>query len=187
MDFRLGLGHPALDLIATLGARRAAPIERLAQPADLDRWLAEAGLLRGPHPRTATRPVTRAQLTAARELREAIYRALEAARESRLPPDGDRKLINRWARGATATPQLGPDLSCVIVGPDAATAALSQIAREAVELLTGPQLARVRTCDGCSLIFLDRSRPGRRRWCSMDRCGNKSKTARYRAKRAEHA
>lgn len=184
MDFRHDLGHPALDLIATVGARGSVPIERLSEPADLNRWLAEAGMFRVPLPEKGRQRTTRAQLTAARDLREAIYRSLEAARERRPVADDDREVINTWARGATAVPQLGPGLSCLVVGPDPATAALSQIAREAIELITGPQLGRVRKCDGCSLIFLDRSRPGRRRWCSMDRCGNKSKTARYRAKSA---
>jgi predicted RNA-binding Zn ribbon-like protein len=32
-------------------------------------------------------------------------------------------------------------------------------------------------------MFIDRSRPGRRRWCSMERCGNRDKTARYRQRR----
>ena len=34
------------------------------------------------------------------------------------------------------------------------------------------------------LAARDRSRPGRRRWCSMERCGNRDKTARYREKTA---
>jgi predicted RNA-binding Zn ribbon-like protein len=32
-------------------------------------------------------------------------------------------------------------------------------------------------------MFIDHSRPGRRRWCSMERCGNRAKTARYRQRR----
>ncbi|WP_327121301.1 CGNR zinc finger domain-containing protein [Nocardia sp. NBC_01730] len=34
--------------------------------------------------------------------------------------------------------------------------------------------------DDCCLLFVDASRPDRRRWCSMDRCGNLGKVRRYR-------
>jgi hypothetical protein len=43
-EFRFGLGHPALDFLATLGGRAGSPIERLAVPRDLSRWIAEAGI-----------------------------------------------------------------------------------------------------------------------------------------------
>lgn len=32
----------------------------------------------------------------------------------------------------------------------------------------------------CGLTFVDTSRPGKRRWCSMDRCGNMMKLRTYR-------
>ena len=67
-------------------------------------------------------------------------------------------------------------------GPTRVTGALAQIARETVEFVTGADLARLRTCAGCTLLFVDRSRPGTRRWCSMERCGNRNKTAHYRQK-----
>jgi predicted RNA-binding Zn ribbon-like protein len=91
--------------------------------------------------------------------------------------------VNDWARSPVSAPQIGPDFTRVSVGPDPVTAALARIARESVELVTGPELARVRSCSGCTLLFIDRSRPGTRRWCSMERCGNRNKTAHYREKR----
>ncbi|WP_338023753.1 CGNR zinc finger domain-containing protein [Amycolatopsis vastitatis] len=44
------------------------------------------------------------------------------------------------------------------------------VARDAVELLAGPFAHRIRTCaaEDCHLIYVDASRPGRRRWCSME-------------------
>ncbi|MFG3617196.1 CGNR zinc finger domain-containing protein [Nocardia sp. NPDC047654] len=49
-------------------------------------------------------------------------------------------------------------------------------------MVTGPLSGRIRVCaaDDCGLLFVDASRPGRRRWCSMDRCGNLSEVRRYR-------
>jgi predicted RNA-binding Zn ribbon-like protein len=58
---------------------------------------------------------------------------------------------------------------------------LAAIARSAAELLVEGAKARVRRCanPSCRLFFYDDSRTHRRRWCSMARCGNRSKVAAY--------
>jgi len=38
--------------------------------------------------------------------------------------------------------------------------------------------------DNCALIYLDTSRPGNRRWCSMERCGNRAKVRGHRSRSA---
>ena len=43
--------------------------------------------------------------------------------------------------------------------------------------------ARVKQCANCNWLFVDRSRNGSRRWCSMDECGVHVKMRRYRAAR----
>ena len=63
---------------------------------------------------------------------------------------------------------------------------LGAFARDARDVIgTGTLRDRVRECagDNCQLIFLDTSRPGNRRWCSMERCGNRSKVRAHRARR----
>jgi predicted RNA-binding Zn ribbon-like protein len=174
-NFRFGLGHVTLDFLATLGGRPGNRIERLAAPRDLSRWIAEAGIAAAPR-------ASRELLDDARELREAIRRLLDCAREGGRPSASDLRLVNEWARSPVPAPQIGRDFARVTVGPDPVTGALARIARESVEFVTGPELARVRGCAGCTLLFVDRSRPGTRRWCSMERCGNRDKTARYRQK-----
>jgi predicted RNA-binding Zn ribbon-like protein len=54
---------------------------------------------------------------------------------------------------------------------------LSLLARDALDLVSSPALARVRRCADptCGALFYDGSRPGHRRWCSMDVCGNRAK------------
>ena len=46
----------------------------------------------------------------------------------------------------------------------------------------GGELDRVKACPGddCGWLFLDRS--GRRRWCSMDSCGNRAKVRAHAAR-----
>jgi predicted RNA-binding Zn ribbon-like protein len=66
-------------------------------------------------------------------------------------------------------------------------AALALIAREGVELLTSADRSLIRECAAapdCSLLYLDRSRGRRRRWCEMERCGSRAKMRAYRRTRA---
>jgi predicted RNA-binding Zn ribbon-like protein len=58
------------------------------------------------------------------------------------------------------------------------------VARDGVLLVGSPLLERVKECENpeCSLLFLDDSQARRRRWCSMDRCGNLAKIAGYRSR-----
>jgi predicted RNA-binding Zn ribbon-like protein len=61
------------------------------------------------------------------------------------------------------------------------------VAQSAASLLTSPTRQRVRECAGrgCGWLFLDTSRPGNRRWCTMSDCGNRAKARRhYQRKRA---
>jgi predicted RNA-binding Zn ribbon-like protein len=56
---------------------------------------------------------------------------------------------------------------------------LSPLAEDTAMLLTGVTASRVRKCEGCPVHFLDLSKKGSRRWCSMGLCGNKVKVAAY--------
>ncbi|MDL2403639.1 CGNR zinc finger domain-containing protein [Rhizobium mayense] len=61
---------------------------------------------------------------------------------------------------------------------------LQPIAAAIAQLLAEENLALVRTCEGptCTLMFLDRTKSHKRRWCSMAVCGNRSKAAAHRAR-----
>jgi predicted RNA-binding Zn ribbon-like protein len=54
----------------------------------------------------------------------------------------------------------------------------------AVQLLASDQLGRVKGCGRCRFLFVDESRNGSRRWCSMKDCGTAEKIRRYVARRA---
>jgi predicted RNA-binding Zn ribbon-like protein len=180
-DFRLGLGHPVLEFVATLGRRQDdQPLERLQTPRDVSDWFALAGLGAGVR-------VEPELLAEARALREAIFGLVTAARGDRRPETADLRLVNRWARRPTVSPQLDASMRIRWVGSAPGQAVLVRLAAAAVELVAGPDRKRIRNCadPSCSLMFIDRSRPGRRRWCSMERCGNRAKTARYRHQRAQ--
>ena len=63
-------------------------------------------------------------------------------------------------------------------------ALLWPIAMAALELLTSPQVARVKKCAGCPWVFVDQSKNLSRRWCAMNDCGTHEKIRRYVSRRA---
>ncbi len=62
---------------------------------------------------------------------------------------------------------------------------LTPLAHGAAALFTEVDRARVRKCGECVLYFLDTSKKGTRRWCSMRLCGNRLKVAAYAARQRE--
>ena len=174
--FRFRGGHRALDLTATLQGRlKLTPRELLDAPGDLVRWLAAAGIT---HAATATSR----DLATARELREAIYALAEHANGGRNDAANARTVLNRIAAGIAAAPVLD-ETGFSLVGD--VSAQLVTLARDAVQLLGGAESAQIRQCQSptCSILFLDGSRGGDRRWCSMSACGNKAKVADFRQRR----
>lgn len=59
---------------------------------------------------------------------------------------------------------------------------LAPLARSAAELFAEADWKRVRKCEVCVLHYLDISKKGSRRWCSMQFCGNRAKVAAYAAR-----
>lgn len=59
---------------------------------------------------------------------------------------------------------------------------------DAVDLLSD-RPERIRSCnhEDCTLWFLDTSKAGRRRWCSMEQCGNRAKARRHYARTTQSA
>jgi predicted RNA-binding Zn ribbon-like protein len=175
-------GRPSLDLVATLGRRHADPVERIPDAEALSRWFVEEGLLTDPP------PVTDRDLDQARRLREAIsdiVRSTLARTAAGADPVG---VVNEFAARADLPPRLAVDTAGGVVTarpPGSPSQALATIARDAARLLGGPGAARIKECEhpDCSLVFLDETQSGRRRWCSMDRCGNLVKVKGYRERR----
>ncbi|MBE1496533.1 putative RNA-binding Zn ribbon-like protein [Amycolatopsis lexingtonensis] len=170
--FRSGAGRLCLDFIRTLRYRGTpAETEELPDAAAWGAWIDQLG------PFSA--PVRPAAADDARAVREAIYELLTGS----LRPSS-RQRLNRFAALPVPAPSLAPSGGVRWQAEDPAAAMLSLLARDALELATSPEFARVRRCAGpaCGALFLDTSRPGTRRWCSMEICGNHAKKSAYRAK-----
>lgn len=119
----------------------------------------------------------------ARVLREAIF--LLAGKASRAKAEAARETLNRIAADIAAAPQLQANGTMRLAG--GAGALLVTLAREAVQLF-GSDVARlIRQCESatCTLYFVDTSRRGDRRWCSMSGCGNKAKVREFRRRKRQ--
>jgi predicted RNA-binding Zn ribbon-like protein len=179
LAFRFVAGNRALDFLCTLGNRHLRPTERLRERADLDRWLDAAGL-------SVSQRASRRDLEDARRLRESVSRLTRATLAGEAPDEKDLRALNEWARRPALAPQVEPSLERRWVAEHSVQAALALVAREAVELLTGPERHLIRECAAapqCSLLYLDRSRAHRRRWCQMEVCGSRAKMTSYRRRR----
>lgn len=171
---RFRTGRPALDLAHIGGEGEAARWEIVHSADDLGRFLAV--ILDLPEV-----PATEADLAPMRALRAAISRIARGLAAGEPPRPADVEALNGAAARPPLTPALAPDGSATVIAPTA-SAALATLARDAVDLFGGSLAHRIRICaaDDCGLLFVDASRPGRRRWCSMERCGNRAKARAHR-------
>ncbi|MEV6827945.1 ABATE domain-containing protein [Amycolatopsis sp. NPDC051102] len=180
--FRFHGGRPSVNFTATVGMRRRdGGFERLPDPAALGRWFVEAGLV------PEEPACVEADLAAARELREAVYRLMRARLSGASVRPADVDVVNRWAEEPPPVAALRITATGLGVEQVPATvpALLGLIAADAVAVLGGAAAGRLRECANpeCSLLFVDTSRAGVRRWCSMSGCGAREKMQRYRSDR----
>lgn len=168
-------GALALDFAYTGALRGNAEV--FHSPADLGRWLAAR------FPRVDAE-VTERELSDALGFRAAIAQlALAAAAHAELPA-AEVDVVNLFAALADLPPVLEGGTRQAGASRARSAQALSTIARDAVATFGPERRARIRACsaDDCSLLYLDTSRSGTRRWCSMQRCGNRAKVRAHRAR-----
>ena len=191
-----------LDLVAdalclnftNTSSGRGTPMrqEHLRRWEHLLAWAEHAGVIDAPCRRALERGGEHAgeeTLSRALELREAIYALFRAVIASQGAPASSLQPLNRILSEAMAAAGIRPAAEGFTWGwPDdepQPMRILWAIARSAAELLTGPDLGRVKFCpgEGCGWLFLDKTRNGKRRWCEMEVCGSRAKMRRYHQRR----
>jgi len=181
-------GQLAIDFLNTLRIQGGRLSDDLAGPGELFAWLDSAGLLDAPGRAAAARPlpVARILLGEAQRLRSDVASLVEAHRSGTAPEPHVIHALNRiLAAGPTHVLLVSQDGRSSLgeheVGAEPLSA-LAPIARSAASLLVHAAPDRIRRCDDdrCGRWFLDTSKGGRRKWCSMSICGNRAKAARYR-------
>jgi predicted RNA-binding Zn ribbon-like protein len=178
-------GHPALDFANTLAAGADGPLELLRSDAELWRW-ARLGL---PDERLAPARTPSSGLDPrVRALRSALHALFLARIERRAPPSAALARLNACLALAGSDGRLAWRAGRPVLerAPLRSMRALLRcFAASGAELLAAADGARLRRCAGagCVLVFLDVSKAGRRRWCSMSACGNRAKTRAHRQRR----
>jgi predicted RNA-binding Zn ribbon-like protein len=184
--------HFALDFLNTRPVLEGNPTELLSDFAALLRWYCAAGLMKQRHA---------AHLQQRWGRSAAARHALEAMWEFRVKL---RKEILRWEDGGEVRHSFIDELNHLMAehpmrtrltgaGSKPSTELyfesrnvedlFAPLAHSAAILLAGANRERVRKCGQCVLHFLDTSKKGTRRWCSMQLCGNRLKVAAYAARR----
>lgn len=181
-----------LDFVNTLYWRGSKPqTETLTDAQTLAGWVGRDGGV--PTERAQAFAVWAAEnppkaqrlFSSAIELREVLHR-LFVARASDAPvDDADIAQLNRALEAAPARDRL--DRTKESLGwkvPRAeisAPALLAPVLWSAADLLLQGNAARIRQCanEKCRWVFVDSSKAGSRRWCTMSSCGNRAKAQRH--------
>jgi predicted RNA-binding Zn ribbon-like protein len=148
--------------------------DHLASPAAFATWIESVGL--------DQTSISRRDLAAAIEVRDALRRMLLAHSGNVLRPDevpGLNTVVARYRAGIEFDVDARPIVRPRGTGPD------ELIARILVEVATAAALGlweRCKLCpaEDCLWAFFDHSKNRSRRWCSMDLCGNRTKSKAFR-------
>src|SRR5512132_1121713 len=143
--------------------------DQLDSPEALRRFLTGHGLL------AAAEPVGPADLALAVELREALRAMLRVNHGEPMDAAG---LPLRVAFDDDGRPALGP-------GPAGCRGALAALLAGVAQAGAQGTWGRLKACSAetCQWAFYDRSKNRSGRWCSMQACGNRTKTRTYRSRR----
>jgi predicted RNA-binding Zn ribbon-like protein len=179
-------GHVSLDFVNTAEGRGQPGVgEALRTAADLSRWgerrgVIAAGVIAG---------AGEGELAAAIEARELLYRLfLDRAGGHRAQPT-DLAALDGLASSAYLAAQLdqADDGRLGWSWDRSQLATVRHVAvTAALDLLSQSQAGRLKQCPGddCGWFFIDTTKRGNRRWCSMSECGQDAKTARRRERSA---
>ena len=183
--------HPVLDFHNTLAwPTPRGENERLMSASDLIRWSRAAGLVtvaeaEGLERRASEhRGESRRVIKHARRVRGLLHETLSLLARGKPLSSRDLDKLNAEVGVAVGSLRLSGSNRRIEWATDE-RAGLAVILRRlvwsAAQLLTSPDLSRLRSCANaeCGWLFLDTSKNRSRRWCSMDDCGSRAKSRRY--------
>lgn len=181
-------GHVALDFVNTALASEDDPSrDVLRSGREFASWCAQAGVVeRVPAGDALSEAEERAVLRDATRLRASVRAVVEAiAADRSVPGDALATLQSAFVSAiGHATPAVvGDHLDWQWPLP-APRSLVQRLASATIDLLRSGPTGRVKACPGCGFVFIDATRNGSRRWCSMEDCGTDEKIRRYLAKRA---
>lgn len=178
-------GHPDLDLANAVFNRRtpAADNELLQTARDIGNWLKASGVAGKRGSSTVAAIPDQQFVDTIHMVREASAQLLGSIAAHTTPPAGALSFLFATAAGGLAGDGIKLDGCRPRPTParwrDPATVAAVLATLSIDGFFTLPR-ERVRRCPRCGWLFVDASRGGKRRWCSMQVCGNREKVSRHR-------
>jgi predicted RNA-binding Zn ribbon-like protein len=176
-------GHVALDFVNTAEERGDPEAgDALRVPADLRLWGQRYGLLSS----SAVSAEDRVEFRRAIDARELLYALfllrVRGGEPTRVDLDGLAALIPPAFRAASLEPSTDGHLAWRWSSSQLSSIRHTAVTA-AVDLLARTPAVRLKQCPGqhCGWLFIDTTKRGNRRWCSMSECGQDAKTARRRA------
>jgi predicted RNA-binding Zn ribbon-like protein len=155
-------------------------VEELTSPEALRDALARIGVLNGDDA-----PLGESDLSHALEVREALRELLLANNGGSVGPAA-LATLERAARSGHVGISFSPTRAELVAEARGVDGALGRILAVIPVAVADGSWSRLKACprEVCHWVFYDRSRNHSSTWCSMSVCGNRTKTRRYRARRA---
>lgn len=187
-EFTLGVptlgGALWIDLLNSRFVLPSGAIDSLADPQSFLRWKSAVGL--------GGDPPAVGEQEALVALREALEPAFDALARGVPLPELSLTVVNEALATRTTSQQLAIRAGVMVLDHrtlDTGPAIAATIAQDFAASAASGEKTRFKRCENpaCSLVFYDRGRNNRRRWCSTTVCGNRDKVARYRARRMRAA
>ena len=185
-------GYLCLDFINTVQGRKSSAIREVCRDmSDLIYWAANKTGHIGPRRAEAMEARAMADPGEAKAfyegallLRELFYRMFLSVSEGQPLEAEDLRRFNEYVTEYFAHVRLQQSDKGCFTGWDwemgdfhTLTAYLVKSASDL--LLSEDKLGRVKACPSCGWLFLDATKNGKRRWCSMKSCGSNAKATQY--------
>lgn len=181
--FTLG-GAAWINLMNTVVMRNKQPADLLADPEIIKSWLEENGLLLPDidHPSDqVNHDRIRTLLAALRKIFTQVLNDLEYQGSLSAPVFDEIKTCTEALEVKLTTSCQGTKLVLEYEGKTPMDHIGYTIIYSMFDTLSSVSPDRIRKCEheNCILHFVDVSKSGQRRWCSMERCGNRHKATQF--------
>jgi predicted RNA-binding Zn ribbon-like protein len=187
-----------LDFVNSIHDRINEPDhDYLSNAADLFYWAVKAGVINTKTCNTSLKDIGDSSSQAnkvlkdAKLIRELLYKIFKAISQHKRVNAQDLQVFNEllskcFSRVEIITDGMGFTKDWKVV-PGELLLITAPIIHSAYELLLSEKLDRVKECPNCGWLFLDTSKNGKRRWCSMKTCGSIVKALDWYHRQKTHA
>lgn len=181
-----------LDFLNTRPVLAGVPTELLSDVRALERWLIASGMVTSGKDKATMRGWR--ESAEAEALLKQLIAFRERLRENVVQMEGGELPGEEFVSEVNALLRQHPQITMIrkkngtlaretSVELRKPADLLTPIVDATADLLVEADWSRVRQCESCVVYFLDTSKKGSRRWCSMNICGNKLKVAAYQQRR----